>query len=380
MEIKSSVFKRKSGKSKGKWVARIMYVDETGRPREMERSADSKGAATDIKNRLVIELTQSHGHSRTGDKMKFDDLANHCEKHFYKPAVYADGRRVEGVRSLLSARSHMKSLRLFFGKRLLRTISNTTLREYRTHRLGVVSPMTKAKISLTTVNRELTMMRRMINVALNEGWILRNPFRGSESLINAADEKRCERILSRAEEQQLLAACETERRGHLKALIILALDTAMRRGELFKLRWQDVDFENKQICVQATHTKTQRQRFVPLTRRAEVELEKVRLTSSSERIFPFVDIKISFANAKREAGVTDVRFHDLRHTAITRLVRSGMPSTEAGKIAGHTQPQTTYRYINTDADTLRRASHILDSYEDTFPEKQETVAVESFVN
>jgi integrase len=371
MDIKSSVFKRKSGKSKGKWIARVMYVDDTGRNREMERSVESKAAATDIRNLLINDLKQSHGHSRTGEKMKFDDLADYCEKHFYKPAVYADGRRIEGVRSVLSAKSQLKALRLFFGKRLIRTISNATLREYRIQRLSTVSPMTKAKISLTTVNRELTMMRRMINVALNEGWILRNPFRGSESLINAADEKRCERILTRAEEHRLLEVCNTERRGHLRALIILALDTAMRRGELFKLRWQDIDFDNRQICVQATHTKTQRQRFVPLTSRAHGELEKVRLTSTTERIFPFADIKISFANAKRDAGVTDVRFHDLRHTAITRLVRSGMASTEAGKIAGHTQPQTTYRYINTDADTLRRASHILDAYEDTFPEDAE---------
>jgi integrase len=311
--------------------------------------------------------------------MTFNDLADYCELHFYKQAVYAEGRKVEGVRSVLTAKSQLKVLRKFFGNRSLRSILNATLREYRIHRLQTVSMVTRRNISLTTVNRELTMLRRMVNVALNEGWILKNPFNGSKSIINAADEKHRERILTRAEEERLLLACETDKRAHLKSLIILALDTGMRRGELFKLRWQDVDFVNMQICIQATHTKTQRERYVPLTPRAMQELEKIKETSITERIFPFTDVKNSFKGARKEAGLEDVRFHDLRHTAITRLVRGGLPSSEAGKLAGHTQPQTTYRYINTDADTLQRASKIFENYEDVLKDNKSDSAKE-FMN
>lgn len=237
----------------------------------------------------------------------------------------------------------------------------------------------------------------MLKVALSEGWILRDPFFGAK-VISLADEKKRERILSRDEENRLLAACENEkeiietvragkpfkmeietRRAHLKPLIILALDTAMRRGELFKLRWQDIDFKRGFITVCATHTKTQKERLVPLTVRARYELENLRHTAIEERIFPFVDVKRAFAAVKSKAGLSDLRFHDLRHTSITRLVK-GISATEAGNIAGHTQAQTTMRYINNNAETVSRAALVLDEYALPVMESGETETASEMVN
>lgn len=369
MKIRRSVFKRKSGKSAGKWVARVVFVDDTGKTRQVERLSETKRSAGDLCDRMAVELSKSHGGIRTGDKMTFDDLADFCEKHFYKAATYADGRKIEGVRSITTALAQLKVLREYFGKLPLRSIINVTLRDYRNSRLQTVSNHTKRKISVTTVNRELAMMRRMINISLTEGWIVKDPFAGHKSLINLADEKPRERILSKAEEERLLSACETEARAHLRPLIVLALDTSMRRGELFRIRWDDIDFDNGRITIEATHTKTQRKRFAPLTARAAFELKKIMSYSRDPRVFPFTDVKRAFNGAKREAGLDDVRFHDLRHTGITRLVRGGFSAEEAGKIAGHTQTQTTYRYINTDADSLNRASQILANYEDLVVDK-----------
>jgi integrase len=72
------------------------------------------------------------------------------------------------------------------------------------------------------------MLRRMLNVAQREGWILRSPFAAGDSLISLADENKRERILTREEEIKLLAACESPQRAHLKAILICALDTGMR--------------------------------------------------------------------------------------------------------------------------------------------------------
>lgn len=312
--------------------------------------------------------------------MTFGNLADYCEKHFYKPAEYTEGRKVAGVRSLAGVKSALNTLRSYFGARPIKTIYRASLRDYKSHRLSCVSEKTNRKISIATVNRELATLRRMLKVALSEGWIMRDPFFGA-GVINIADEKKRERILTREEENRLLAACdieketiETERsgkpftmeveteRGHLKPLIILALDTGMRRGELFKLRWQDVDFDNGIIRIMATHTKTQRERLVPLTTRAENELLKLKVFSTTERVFPFVDVKRAFKAVKDDAGMPDLRFHDLRHTAITRMVKGGISSAEAGKVAGHTQPQTTYRYINVDVETVKNAAAVLNEY------------------
>lgn len=106
----------------------------------------------------------------------------------------------------------------------------------------------------------------MLNVAQAEGWLIRNPFKTGESLISIADEKQRERILAPEEESRLLAAC-TGRRKHLREIIIAALDTGCRRGELLKLRWNDVEFESRTITIQAFNTKTMRERKLTMTTR-----------------------------------------------------------------------------------------------------------------
>jgi len=83
------------------------------------------------------------------------------------------------------------------------------------------------------------MLRRMLTVAQREGWILRNPFAAGDSLISLADENKRERVLTREEEMKLLASCDTPQRAHLKTILICALDTGMRQGEIFSLRWHE---------------------------------------------------------------------------------------------------------------------------------------------
>lgn len=99
------------------------------------------------------------------------------------------------------------------------------------------------------------MLRRMLNVPQRKGWILRSPIAAGDSLISLADENKRERILTREEEVKLLAACEAPERAHLKPILICALDTGMRQGEIFSLRWRDVDFENGLFNIQAFHTR-----------------------------------------------------------------------------------------------------------------------------
>lgn len=93
-------------------------------------------------------------------------------------------------------------------------------------------------------------MRRVLNVAVANSWIVRNPFQQGEPLIKPGEESPRERIISREEELRLLAACRSERE-HLKAILICALDTGMRRGEIFSLTWSDIDFDSGLITIRA---------------------------------------------------------------------------------------------------------------------------------
>lgn len=117
---------------------------------------------------------------------------------------------------------------------------------------------------------------------------------------------------------------------------------------------QDVDFDNNLIRVVGTNTKTERARLVPLSQRAKNELEKLKKISSSEKPFPFTDIKRSFATAKRLAKIDGLHFHDLRRTAITRWIQQGISLALAGKLGGHSQLQTTIKhYTVNDADSIK---------------------------
>ncbi len=385
MDIKSKVFKRKTGKSAGKWIVRIEYFDQIkGKKSYMERHADLRGAATDLRNRLVDEVQKTHGQMQTGERMTFSQLADICEKNFYKPAIFADGRKVDGIRSINSVKSQIKTLKSFFGKRLIRNITAESLTDYKIWRLNTKSDRIGRAVKISTPNRELAAMRKMMRFAFSNGWILKDIFFNSKVIDTAAEVERS-RLLSLDEETRLLASCEgtrtvdyvRTRKGrkesitakvsvenpHLKAMIILAIDSAMRLGEIFKLRWEDIDTGSNLIRIVGTHTKTERARIAPLSDRAANELEKLKSISPGANPFPPKDIKKSFATAKKLAKIDDLHFHDLRRTAITRWITQGTPLALAGKFAGHTQLQTTLKhYTATDAASIKEINEKLNAF------------------
>jgi integrase len=80
-------------------------------------------------------------------------------------------------------------------------------------------------------------------------------------------------------------------------------------------------------------------------------------------VFGILDnVKRSFTAARNQAGLNDLRFHDLRHTAATRLVGAHIPLSEVGRVLGHSQANTTYRYVNANVETAKRAAAALDAF------------------
>lgn len=153
--------------------------------------------------------------------------------------VYVDGRKVAGLRSYEDQKRRLKTLRDYFGKRKLRELTYGDIEKFKLELLAKPTHRDKPR-TLADVHRVLTILRTMLKVAEREDGIIRSPFGRGKPLVTMADEKPRERVLSREEEQRLLAAC-TGRRAQLKAVLICALDTGMRRGEIISLRWKHVD-------------------------------------------------------------------------------------------------------------------------------------------
>lgn len=342
--------------------ARVTFTDEFGKRHDVKRKAFSRTHARQIIKELLREIEERGESALDSSRLTFAQLAKHYKERYATPARFIESRKVSGLRSHYEVKRIVKILEDHFGPKRLRAITHGDIIQFKTDRLDKDVEFKKApsrQRSIATVNRELAALRRMLTVAYREGWILRHPFLGSDVLISLSEETKRDRILSLAEEDLLLDACDGPRE-RLKAIIICALDTGMRRGEILSLRWRDVDLECRRINIQAMNTKTLKSRSVPITPRLYAELTKLSRRGQETRVFGITDtVKRSWATAKRIAGITDLKFHDLRHTCATRLVQGGLPIAEVSRILGHSSVVTTFRYANVDDSTLDRALAIL---------------------
>jgi integrase len=368
--------KKAAGRNpKGKriWYGRITFYDDEGKLHRRERRADNKTHAREVAREMLQELEERGQVSLDAATMTFSQLADYYKTTYVIDPVYVDDRKVAGLRSKYDVERRLGILKTVFGRHRVRTITHGDIERYRSARLaapivvknkkGVVTKT--AQRSIATVNRELSILRRVFNVAVRNGWLLRNPIDCGHSLIAPGDEKPRERILTREEEDRLLAVCGPPR-AHLRPILICALDTGMRRGEILKLKWSDVDFAERAINILALNTKTLRQRQVAMTARLAAELDRMWSESAKrpdDLVFGVTgSVRQAFRAARKLAGLPGVRFHDLRHTCATKLVAAQIPLSEVGRILGHNQPITTYRYVNANVETARRAAAALDRF------------------
>lgn len=346
----------------GDIYGRVTYTDEFGKRKSVRRKAFSRTHARQLIKEMLREIEERGEASLDTSRLSFAQLAKHYKDHYATPARYIESRKIAGLRSHVEVNRIVEILVNHFGTKRLRSITHGDVLQFRTQRLDTKVRFKTAPErprSIATVNRELTVLKRMLSIAHREGWILKHPFSGSDTIISPSDENKRTRVLSYDEEDLLLDACD-ERREKLRVIIICALDTGMRRGEIFSLRWRDVDLTNKRINIQAMNTKTLRSRSVPISDRLLSELSAMPRNDAVSRVFGITDtVKRSWATAKRIAGIKDLKFHDLRHTCATRLVQGGLPLPEVSRILGHTSIVTTFRYANVDDSTLDRALGIL---------------------
>jgi integrase len=204
-----------------------------------------------------------------------------------------------------------------------------------------------------TVNRELAVLSKIFTLAVDAGVAVSNPCLRVRKLRQ--DNERT-RYLSYEEEAGLMQALAAE--DQLRRIVTLAINTGMRRGEIFSLCWPDVDFARGVIYVR--HTKTGKDRAVPMNVIGRAALEEQQRTS--EHVFvsprtggPYVDIKRAFTAALQQAGIEDFRFHDLRHTAATRLADTGADVFTIAEILGHSSLAMTKRYTHATDEAKQRA-------------------------
>jgi integrase len=183
-----------------------------------------------------------------------------------------------------------------------------------------------------TVRRELAVLRHCLELARDEWGIGLASNSASRVKLPAVGQGR-QRRASEEELQQLLNACRSDKSTWLPAMIILAVETGMRRGELLAMRWVDVDFRARTVHLQIT--KNGQPRTVPLSPRAHEVLR--RLPQGAGTIFPVSAnaFRLAWERLRRRVGVIGLRFHDLRHEAVSRFFEKGLSMAEVAAISGH---------------------------------------------
>jgi integrase len=192
-----------------------------------------------------------------------------------------------------------------------------------------------------TVNRYLEALSKMFNVAIANNLIKENSLKQVNYKI---------RFLSKNEEIRLFEVLDKNSHYHyLKPIVLCSLQTGMRRGEILHLEWTNIDFYTKHI--ELLQTKSGKSRKIPISTKFMNELQKLKANKVSEYVFTnqltktkYTEIKKGFNKALEKAEIHNFRFHDLRHTAATRMTEMGIDLAVVQEKLGHSDVRTTMRY------------------------------------
>ncbi len=244
-------------------------------------------------------------------------------------------RVVSLMKSIRTERNRVKRWVKDLGMRPIGQITRAEIESWRREKMSRCKP--------ATINRDLSRLRHMLNIAVEWELLEKSPMQGMKFL---RENNARTRYLSVDECHRLIDSCMAP---HIRAIVTVALHTGMRLGEILNLRWQDLDFSSGFILVQ--DSKNGQARQVPMDSmistllRSWPRLSDLVFTSvlTGGRI---VDVRTGFLNACKRAGLTDLHFHDLRHTFASQFVMSGGSLYTCQRVLGHKAINMTQRYAH----------------------------------
>lgn len=209
--------------------------------------------------------------------------------------------------------------------------------KYRDKRLQDITP--------SSLKRQLAPIRHMFQIAINEWGIplKENPL--DKVTLKAKDNRR-ERRLKDGEYEKLLAAARTRQNPFIEKIIVFAIETGMRRGEILNLCWDQVDLKRRSVTI--LESKNGYSRTIPITQLAALTLQS--LSKDDARVFPTTanSLRLAWDRMLKGTGIEDLHFHDLRHEAISRFFEMGLTVPEVASISGHRDTRMLLRYAHSD--------------------------------
>lgn len=235
--------------------------------------------------------------------------------------------------------------------------------KYRDKRLLTVKP--------ATVQRELCLLQHMFEIAREE-WgvpLSKNPLAPvKKPRVGPTRERR----IGHTDWERLTRAAASCRNKYILPLMCFALATGMRRGELLRLNWSEVDTERRTVLVASS--KNGHARTIPLAAEA-LDVLRSMPNDPGRRVFPTTAdaVKLAWRRLRDRAGVSDVRFHDLRHEAISRFFERGLSVPEVALISGHKDARMLFRYTHMQAQDIAAKLNDEANASNVVPIRQKTI-------
>lgn len=318
------------------------FVDyRAGGHRVREVVGTSKKQAELVLSKRKVEVVENrYFNVRKQYKILFDDFV----KTFYQLHSCVN-KKPKGIKRDEQLIKHLMD---HFGGKYLFEIKPQMIEEYKAVRQEKVAP--------ATVNKELACLKTMFNKAILWGKVAENPVRQVKLL---KEDNRRLRYLEQGEIVKLIDACSE----HLKPIVITAVFTGMRKGEIFNLQWADIDFTRGFIYL--TDTKNNEKREVLMNDIVSKALGEIERTPGNPCVFSshtgkaYTEVRKSFSTALKNSGIKDFRFHDLRHTYASQLVMMGVDIKTVQELMGHKSIEMTLRYSHLSSDHKRKAVDLL---------------------
>ncbi len=303
------------------------YIDYYSKGRRIREKigTNKRLAETTLIKRKVEVAENRHLSIRGRNKIRFYELVNEyinnyskVNKRSYKDDIYRSG-----------------ILKEFFGNVYLSEITPYEIEKFKSKR--------KAEVKESTINRAVSLLQGMFNKAIEWGYVEENPaskvkkFKENNSIL---------RYLSIEEIQKLIKSAPTET---IRNIILLALNTGMRKNEILNLKWTDIDLESQLLYIRDSKNKEGRQ--IPLNDTLH-QIFKNKNSSLNEYVFinsngeRYRDIRKLFQKALDTSEIKNFRFHDLRHTFASHMVMSGVEIITVSKLLGHKSIEMTMRYAH----------------------------------
>jgi integrase len=314
----------------GKWQARVQIQGHSAISKTFINKADAERWARQVE----VEIQKgSYTNLVLAERTTFAEI---IERYITEVLPTLRGGKADFIRLKALARRPIAKLYMI-------SLTPQNIAKHRDERLKEIAP--------ATVIRELSYFSSIINHARREWGIhINNPV---ALVAKPKSTQGRTRIMDISDTNALFEALRPTGRKSIwmLPLVKLALETAMRRSELLGLRWNHIDLERRTIFLQLTKNGTSR--TVPLSTHAiQILTEIPRMIDS--RVFPITHEVVSqaFSRARKQARVVDIRFHDLRHMAITRLAEKLPNLIELSAVSGHKSLAMLKRYYHPNPEML----------------------------